>query len=258
MAVIRYTHGFDLLHKIGNVVGGIAVLGAASSIVSPIGDQIELLLKKLGLEWVWLIIILAYAIFGYVGAIILINKTIWPSWLPTYLYVRLWLITPIKIEEARKLDYLFDGSLNGQWYPLRAIRKIESEYRKEALFRFANKVADDYGWAHPFEMPEDRARKQYRQQSEREQDKSRGDQQKYTSTGISSEVECSLKILGLDSLPSNFDLIRQAYRKKIKQFHPDKFAGEKPEVLKYAEETSKRINGAYGFLEKLFFRSGNQ
>lgn len=251
MATIRFTHGYDLLHKIGNMVGGLTVFAAATSVISPIADPIERALKYSGFEWIWVIILIAYFLIGYAGSIILINKTIWPSWLPTFLYVRITLHTPITGVEAEKLSYLFDGSLGGKWYPLNAIKKIEAEYRKEALFRFANKVADDYRWVHPFEMPEDHAHKEFQRQRAANARQNQQERQAPPS-GPSPEIEYSLKILGLDALPSNFDVIKQAYRRKIREFHPDKFVGEKPDVLKYAEETAKRINSAYAYLEQRF------
>lgn len=251
MATIRFTHGYDLLHKIGNMVGGLTVFATATSVISPIVDPIERALKHSGFEWIWVILLIAYFLFGYVGSIILINKTIWPFWLPTFLYVRTTLKTPITGAEAAKLSYLFDGSLSGQWYPLNAIKKIEAEYRKEALFRFANKVADDYRWVHPFEMPEDRAREELQRQ--RAANAGQNQQQRQApQSGQPPEVEYSLKILGLEAVPSNFDVIKQAYRRKIREFHPDKFVDEKPDVLRYAEETAKRINTAYAHLEQRF------
>ena len=53
-------------------------------------------------------------------------------------------------------------------------------------------------------------------------------------------------------MPSTFEPIKQAYRRKISQFHPDKFAGERPEVVQTMEETAKRLNAAYTYLERNF------
>jgi len=226
---------------------GLMVFTIATSVVNPIVAPIEHALQDYGFEWVWTIIIIAYFFVGYFWSIILINKTIWPFWLPTFLYVRMTLRTSITGAEAAKLSYLFDGTLGGQWYPFRAIKKIETGYRKEALFRFANKIADDNNWVHPFDMPEDRAREEFQRQ------RTEDGRQKSTRTSASEpEVEYSLNILGLYAVPSNFDVIKQAYRRKIREFHPDKFVDEKPDVLKYVEETAKRINAAYAYLEQRF------
>ncbi len=60
----------------------------------------------------------------------------------------------------------------------------------------------------------------------------------------------SLRILGIVGFPTSFESVKTAYRKKISQYHPDRFAGEPPEVLRYAEETAKNLNTAYSILEK--------
>jgi preprotein translocase subunit Sec63 len=38
----------------------------------------------------------------------------------------------------------------------------------------------------------------------------------------------------------------------MSQFHPDKFAGEIPELVQTMEETTKRLNTAYTYLERNF------
>ena len=152
---IRFTHGYDLLFKIGAMVGGVMIVAAGADLLSPISNSIERGLKSSNLEWVWLILMWAYIIGGYIGAIMLLGKTILPYWLPTYLHVRFSIFTKITPNEAEQLGFLFDGSLGGVWYPLSAIRKIDPEFRREALFRFANKIAAEHGWQKPFAMPED-------------------------------------------------------------------------------------------------------
>jgi len=61
-----------------------------------------------------------------------------------------------------------------------------------------------------------------------------------------------LRALGFHEAPSSFEPIKQAYRRKISQFHPDKFAGERTEVVQTMEETAKRLNAAYTYLERNF------
>ena len=250
---IRFTHGYDLLFKIGAMVGGVMIVAAGADLLSPISNSIERGLKSSNLEWVWIILMWAYIIGGYIGAIMLLGKTILPYWLPTYLHVRFSIFTKITPNEAEQLGFLFDGSLGGIWYPLSAIRKIDPEFRREALFRFANKIAAEHGWQKPFAMPEDAIAGQ-RQQSQQQGNSS------YQSTGSTGKqpapqdqqaVVC-LQILGLSEMPKSFDAVKLAYRRKIREFHPDKFAGERAEVLQYAEETSKRLNVAYAYLERHF------
>jgi curved DNA-binding protein CbpA len=56
-------------------------------------------------------------------------------------------------------------------------------------------------------------------------------------------------VLGV-SLSSSLKEIRTAYRNRIKMYHPDKFAGQSPEIRQWAEEMSKAVNLAYEALVK--------
>lgn len=101
-------------------------------------------------------------------------------------------------------------------------------------------------------MPEDRFADAAKQQQRR----SGSSQQANTdqATGDARVAEC-LNVLGLKELPATFSTIKSAYRRKIGEFHPDKFAGKKPEVLQYAEEMAKKLNVAYAYLEQRFAAS---
>jgi len=44
--------------------------------------------------------------------------------------------------------------------------------------------------------------------------------------------------------------IRKAYLEAGKKYHPDKFLNRAPELVRAAEEKTKRINTAYGILRK--------
>lgn len=249
---IRFTHGYDLLHKIGSMVGGFMVVAAAGDLLGRIFYPVERYLEGHGYGWVWGIVIIAYAIGGYIGALLLLTKTVLPYWLPTYLHVRFSLFIKITPAEAERLSFLFDGSLWGAWYPCSGFRKIDPEFRREALFRFANKIADENKLRRPFVMPEDR----FAEAGKRQEQSHRGSQQANTAQATPDVrvAEC-LNILGLTAMPATFAAIKTAYRRKIGEFHPDKFAGEKPEVLQYAEEMAKKLNVAYAYLEQRFAAS---
>ena len=246
---IRFTHGYDLLFKIGGMVGGIMIVAAGADLISPISNSIERGLKSSNLEWLWIILMLAYLIGGYIGAIMLLGKTILPYWLPTYLHVRFSIFTKITPDEAERLSFLFNGSLGGIWYPLGSIRKIDPEFRREVLFRFANKIATENRWRKPFEMPEDSIAGKRQQSNNSHQ--FAGNAERQQAPQDQHAVVC-LQILGFREMPKSFDAIKLAYRRKIREFHPDKFAGERAEVLQCAEEASKRLNVAYAYLERHF------
>lgn len=244
---IRFTHPYDLVHKIATIVGSIVLVAISADLIDPVSDFLERVLRRNDLEWLWTILVLGFAIGGFVGAVVLLSRTLLPYWLPTYLYVRSVLLTKISPNEAERLGFLFDGSLGGRWYPLGSIRKIDVDYRKEFLFRFANKIASEQGWHSPFAMPEDKINQQ--KQNSREGENMRGQE---TSGSGDKQMEFCLETLGLHQQPTTFEPIKQAYRRKIKEFHPDKFIGEPPEVLRYADETSKKLNAAYAYLKRRY------
>lgn len=249
---IRFTHFYDLLHKMGTLMGGVMVTAAGADILRPIADVLERELTGQGLSWLWALIIWAYIIGGYIASVHLLRKTVLPTWLPTFLHVRLTLFTKISPREADQMGYLFDGSLGDVWYPLGSLRKIDPDFRREALFRFANKIAAERGWRRPFPMPEDQVgwAPPDEQPGTRSAEHAQARQAPPSSTG--GQVAAALSALGFQETPSSFEPIKQAYRRKMSQFHPDKFAGERPEVVQTMEETAKRLNAAYTYLERNF------
>lgn len=87
----------------------------------------------------WLEAIIFVATFF--GSVVLLEKCF--SWLPTFIYIRLTLQTKVSSADAKKLSFLFDGSLDGKWYPSLDIRELSSKSRREALFQFAQKVINE-------------------------------------------------------------------------------------------------------------------
>lgn len=169
------------------------------------------------------------------------------------MYVRFSILTKISPSEAARLTFLFDGSIGGIWYPLGALRKIDPVFRREALFRFANKIAAEHGWHSPFAMPEDSLNRKRQQSTDHENSSGQSTEgTRNHQTSHDQQTTVCLQILGLRDAPKTFDEVKVAYRRKIREFHPDKFSGERPEVLQYAEETSKRLNIAYAYLERHF------
>lgn len=50
---------------------------------------------------------------------------------------------------------------------------------------------------------------------------------------------------------TDFDKIRAAYKKLMKQYHPDRFHNQ-PEKQRAAEQISKKLNEAYDYFEKKY------
>lgn len=227
------------------------LFAVAADLFSPVDRIVQRSLPS----WLYVILAIGFLFVGFVGAVIVLTKTILPHWLPTYLYVRVSLFTPISRDEAEKVSFLFDGSLDGKWFPLHVLRKLEREYRNEALQRIANKIADERELRRPFTMPEDRyARREKESDSPRSASDQGGTSNTRSAPGVTYEehVHVCLRLVGLEKKPESFEEIKAAYRRKIKEYHPDKFAGEKAEVIRYAEEMSKKLNVAYSYLKRLY------
>lgn len=65
-----------------------------------------------------------------------------------------------------------------------------------------------------------------------------------------SELDSALKVLGLNSFADN-DSIKATYKKKMKEFHPDKVSHLSDDIRKRAEARAKEINEAYTKIKKI-------
>jgi DnaJ-class molecular chaperone len=61
------------------------------------------------------------------------------------------------------------------------------------------------------------------------------------------DIERRYEILELDP-GSSLDEVRQAYRDSVSIWHPDRFGGNNPRLIRKAEEKLKEINNAYEIL----------
>lgn len=178
MAVFRFTHGYDAIHQIASIVGGFAVAALSAELVGPLSQPLEDLLIFRDLEWIWGLLTIAYAFSAFFGSIVLLNHTVLPPWLPTLLYLRTVVFVKVRHDEADRLTFLLDGCLGGTWYPLGFLRKIDSDFRREALLTFANRVAAHHQLRAPF--PDLAAQKP--QQQRTRQQTTREDAEKRQST----------------------------------------------------------------------------
>lgn len=197
----------------------------------------------------WLKIIAGIGVFICIVAYapMVFGKTVWPWWMPTWCYARFTLGVSVTKEEADQLGFLFDGSMNGLWYPLNGIKTLDKEYRREALFRFANHVARENGWYQPFpEYTETPKAKTTRAGAagNAEQRQARPTQDEV--------VAAALRLIGVTHPRPTPEEIKQAYRRKVMQYHPDRFGADSAEVRKYAEEMTKKLNLAYEFLQATY------
>lgn len=131
-------------------------------------------------------------------------------------------------EKTQFIDLLVDlGYYNQQ------VNSSEMEY----LFRVARKIS--------FSEEELKViigvRERYYNKTRRQMQKEEGQ----------SEVEKNLLVLGLDTAV-DFEEIKQAYRKMVRRFHPDRFVRMSKEEQEMAHERFTEINLAYEYLERRF------
>lgn len=69
------------------------------------------------------------------------------------------------------------------------------------------------------------------------------------STTTKTELEKAFDTLGVDST-SDIEKIKIHYKKKMKEFHPDKVSQHSEDVRKRAETRAKEINEAYTLIRK--------
>ncbi len=214
---IRFTHGFDLMYSITLMVGSLGIASAAVSVVGSVLGPLESIFKSLDVGWLWALLSIAFFIAAFVGSMMLLINTVLPQWLPTFLYVRASSRTPVVPSEAEKVGFLFNGSLNGVWYPMSHLRKVHPDYRKEMLFRFANKIAAKNGWRRIFEMPEDQE-----ETPQPSPDNLSFKEAPKVDPRTVQAMACA-RMLGFTEVPKDIETAKQAFRRKMQGIHPDKF-----------------------------------
>ena len=241
---IRFTHGYNLLWKLLSFATSLALIAGLSAFFSPYLDRVVLArAPQVVMNWTPVVLFL----LGWLLVYVLLLLTVLPPWLPDMLYVRWSLQTAVTTAEAEKVAFLFDGSMQGRWYRLDALRRMDRDLRRDFLFRFANDIARKQGRSKPFRFPEEEPRQQSGAQAG-------AGQKAGAQAGAGAQqsridpTQAFLRLLGLTSMPASQEELKAAYRGKISAFHPDRFTREKPEVRSYAEEMSKRINLAYRWL----------
>lgn len=270
---MRYTHFYNLLYQVLILGGSIILLATAGDafnfIIHPAEGFIEDLISQAkhffiakDYEWVANVIQFVTVIIGIIlffsvffGSVFLLAKTVLPPYLSTYCYVNYTLGTKVDTIEASKLSFLFDGDLGGVWYPLRSLRKLDPEFRREALFAIANEIAAKHRLYPPFPPKQKQERKSDEQQYRRSEGQDHAGSSQGSQPQIDPQTAEYLGTLGFENMPANHEILRSAYLVRLKEFHPDKFATERTEIVRLMEEKTKKINLAYEYLCQ-HFRNG--
>lgn len=177
-----------------------------------------------------------------------------PRWVTSWLYLRISLRVSVSWEEARKVSFLFDGTRNGEHRPCWFLRDLHEDIRLDALKKTANHIADLWSMARPFDSSRAADHSPAASHGHAKRKPASPNHESAPARGIdlpdSEEVHASLRVLDLYTKPQSFDEIKRAYRRKISEYHPDKFVGAKAGVVLCANEIAKSINTAYGHLER--------
>lgn len=237
MATIRYTHTFNFFHQILVgwgilLVGGVALAAAAISVVEPVWNLIAKGMPnglRTTIEWIACIGIFIGCWFLLYIAIV---SPLAP--LPTWLYLRVCLFVPATWQDAKDTGFLFEGSVDGKWYPLTALRKVPRQFRRELLHEFADQIL--FG-ASGNPIP----------RRERQQPPPQRNDAPQAAPKINSRLAQAQNVLGLKVGASEED-IKRAYRQLMKKYHPDVYASSQPELKHFAHEKAKQLNAAYELL----------
>ncbi|SFC98361.1 DnaJ domain-containing protein [Flexibacter flexilis DSM 6793] len=117
----------------------------------------------------------------------------------------------------------------------------------------ARQAARDY--ERPFRKFEEFEEKQQQkeQQQERQQyEQQRGQQQRQQSSNSTAQDKEAAYYAALElSKGADYAQIKAAYKRLMKQYHPDRFHGQ-PEKQKAAQQVSQKLNEAYEYFSKKF------
>jgi hypothetical protein len=245
---IRWTHIFNLLIQFPIWIGSIAC-GAIPSLI--FYELLDINIPDI----VSIILFIIGAIFGG----FYLSKWLQP--IATMWYLSVFCNTSVSFKEAEELTFLFDGSLNGKWYPFKDLINIPKEYRKKILYEFAERLMGYRFKTNPYYK-----KQTYNTYSQRTSSENSGKtftdgnfhRERNNKTATNNEnVEniygdnylkaCSIMGLGLKF---TYDELKSKYRELMKQYHPDLFVNSNLEIRNIAENKTREINNAYEYLAK--------
>lgn len=232
---ISFTHGFNLFQQI--LIYPISLVGGIFSAIA-IGesDASNALIQILSII-VWIVVT------GTIG--LGLYKLFDP--ISTMLYLLFSCKTKVSYAEANKVSFLFNGELNGKWYPFYSLEDVPEEFRKQVLFEFADRIK--YG-----SFSEEKS--EFKWQSPEENPASQNRAESFKESPIFNEKEYSrnykeaCSIIGIRIGHSKEEL-KSGYRKQMMKYHPDLYANADPEIKAFAHEKASKINNAYSYLEKI-------
>jgi hypothetical protein len=230
----RFTHFFDAAYRAALVVAIPVTTAALFDLIAPLGRAISQVAWRTP-YWEQLRAASAtgFIMATLIGSWWLLRQTVLPPWLPTWLYLRLAAGAPATIYDAERSKFLFDGSI-GSWYRVAEVARLPADRRLEAVYTLANRVAAERGFAIPFP-------------GLGRQEEAKKPERPLAAGGV---MQLHLSNLGLSEVPATFDGVKEAYRHKLRQYHPDLFARERPDVRQMAATMTLQLNASFDYLER--------
>lgn len=264
---MKYTHTFDLVHRILLFAGSVTLVVISVDFLEPGWNALASWNPFDGFD----LVLAVAAIAGFFGGLYLsakvLERTLLPGWAFTWAYALTSAHVRLSTDEAERLTPLVDGSCPTGWLNLTRIRTLSREERKVALSFVANRFAQENGRAVPFpavdeamrqaeqaeEQAKRRAAEEEAHRKAREERKASGGEYRGSNGGAGASgtdaVTQALAVLGFTGGRPPFEVIRHVYRKKIADYHPDRFEGKDEALRRFVEDRAKAINAAYQVLE---------
>lgn len=139
---VKYTSGYDRFLFLLKFFTFLAWLLVTFFSMAGVGQLFESWLDSLS-SWIKTLIEIVFflCVFGVATFLHSITTSRWISIYSAYLYIRISLKTKISFRDANYLAWLFVPNETGRWYPMREIRQMPRELRRQYLL---NKAAEIY------------------------------------------------------------------------------------------------------------------
>lgn len=230
---IRFTHFFDFLRQVLSLPLTVACGAFPSFFISEASDN----------GFIQFLSILTFIFCSVASGYFWLKYT---EPLSTKLYIFFSCGVNVSYKEAKKISFLFDGSLNGKWYKLGFLRKIPKSDRKKIIFEFANKI--EYEYYHKTSSTNYTKNTYQTSHNDNKTDfNNESDNKKTIDNTYSKEYKEYCCVLELNEKFSEEDL-KKAYRKQIMKYHPDLYEKSSPELKDFANNKTILVNKAYEYL----------
>jgi hypothetical protein len=204
---IKYTHIFDMFEKIVCLLISLS-MAIAIGYFTIVSSNIDL--------WVSLVI----SAITCVGGRFLLIKLLRPVSTICYLFCFCGIF--VSYSDARKLSFLIDGSMNGQWYTLKEAKNIPFRQRKELLYQLAESLSS-------VKFDRDKISNNSGQSKTQEHKQNQNKSVQIDNYPYPEEYIRACKLLELHYTFTDAEL-KSKYHELMKQYHPDLYSNSASEM----------------------------